>query len=146
MFVTDGIISILDIYATEEIAGDDMEGRCCAVGVAFSMIADSADEALAFHLHIDRRGHDELNAAEEGVDVNLLILRNGRFAQVQADASAESVEPGTVEGLAMIDVFVAAIVNRAADALAVFVDGQRALQPLVGVASVAVDNEMYSYI
>ena len=82
MFVTDGVISILDIYTTEEIAGDDVEGRGCAVDFAFGVIADTADEVLGFHLHIDRRGHDNLNAAEERVDVDFLILCNGRFAQV----------------------------------------------------------------
>ena len=131
---------ILDIHATEEIAGDDVEGGGYAVGVAFSMIADSADEALTFHLHIDCRGHDDLNAAAEGMDVNLLILCNGRFAQVQANASAESIKPGTMEGLAMIDVLIAAIVHRATDALAVFTNWEWSLQPLVGVATVAVDD------
>ena len=97
MFVTDGVILIHDINTTEEIAGDDVEGRGSTVDFAFGMIADATDEVLAFHLHIDRRGHDNLNAAEESVDVNFLILRNGRFAQVQADASTESIEPGTVE-------------------------------------------------
>ena len=58
------------------------------------------------------------------MDVNLLVLGDGRFAQVQADVSAESVEPGTVECLAMIDVFVATIVHQAADAPAVLADGQ----------------------
>ena len=82
MFVTDGVISILDIYATEEIAGDDMEGRCCAVGVAFSMISDSADEALAFYLYVDRRGHEEFDAAEKSVDVDLLVLSNHGLTQV----------------------------------------------------------------
>ena len=120
----DKAILILDIYATEEIAGNDVEGRYSAVGFAFGMIADAADEALAFHLNIDRRGNDNLNAAEESVDVNLLVLGDGRFAQVQTDASAESVEPGTVECLAMIDVFVATIVHQAADAPAVLADGQ----------------------
>ena len=114
---------ILDIYATEEIAGDDVEGGCRAVDFAFGMIADTANEALAFHLHIDRRGHEEFNTAEERVDVYLLVLRNGRFAQVQADASAESVETGTMESLAMIDILVAAMVHLAADALAVLADG-----------------------
>ena len=123
-----------------------MEGRGCAVDFAFGMIADTADEVLAFHLHIDRRGHENLNAAEESVDVDLLILFNGRFAQVQTDASAESIELGAVEGLAMIDVLVAAIVHRAADALAVLANGQRALQPLVGVATVTVHHEMNTCI
>ena len=137
---------ILAIYATEEIAGDDVEGGCRAVDFAFGMIADAANEALAFHLHIDRCGHDDLNAAEESMDVDFLILRNSRFAQVQADASGEGVEPGTVACLAMLDVFVASVVHRAADAPAVLTDGQRAPQPFVGVAAVAVHHEICSYI
>lgn len=91
------------------------------------MITYAADETLALHIHIDRRGHEELNASAEGADVYLLILGNNCLAKVQADASAESVETGSVEGLAMIDVLVAAIACRATYSLAVLADGQRAL-------------------
>ena len=140
------MISILDIHTTKEIAGNDVEGRGCAVGFAFRMIADTADETLAFHLNVDRRGYEELYAAEERVDVDFLILCNGRFAQVQADASAESIEPGTMKRLTMIDVFVSSIMHRATDALAVLADWQWPPQPLIGVSTIAVDNEMYSYI
>ena len=87
------------------------------------MIADTANEASAFYLYVDRRGHEEFDAATEGVDVNLLVLGNHGLTQVQSDATTESVEPGTVEDLAMIDVLVATIVNRTADTLAVLTDG-----------------------
>ena len=95
------------------------------------MIADAADEALAFYIHIDRRRHNEFDAATEGMDVDLLVLGDDGLAQVHSDATAESVETGTVEDLAVIDVFVATVVYRAADAFAVFTDRQRTLQPLI---------------
>ena len=110
------------------------------------MIADAADEASAFYINIDRRGHGEFDASAEGVDVDFLVLGNHSLAQVETETAAESIETGTVERLAMIDVLVAAIVHRAADALALLADGQRALQPLVGVATVAVYNKVYANI
>lgn len=51
-----------------------------------------------------------------------------------------------MECLAMIDILVTTIVNRAANTLSIFADGQRALQPLVWIATVAVDDQMYTYI
>ena len=101
--------SILDVYAAEEIAGDDVEGGGFRVGGMCGMIADAADEAAALYYDIDVGGHEELDAAAEGVDVNLLVLVDDGFAQVHADAATESVKAGTVECLAAIDVLVAAI-------------------------------------
>ena len=91
------------------------------------MITYATDEASAFYLHINRRGHNEFDAPTEGVDVDLLVLGDDGFAKIHADATAESIEAGTVEGLAMIDVLVATIVNRTADTLAVLTDRQRSL-------------------
>ena len=104
-----------------------MEGGGFRVGVACGMIADAADKAAAFYDNVDMGGHEEFDAATEGVDVDLLILSNHGLTQIQSDAAAESVEPGTVEGLAAIDVLVATIVNRTADTLAVLTDRQRSL-------------------
>ena len=130
-FVTNGMFLdewlILDIHATEEIAGNDVDSWGLRVGGMCGMITHTADEAAAFYLHIDRRGHEELDATTKGVNVDFLVLRNRCLAQVQSDAAAESVETGTMKGLAMIGVLVTAVVNRAADALAVLTDGQRAL-------------------
>lgn len=117
------IFSVLDIHATEEIAGYDVNSWNFRVGGMCDMITYATDEASAFYLHIDRRGYHELDAATEGVDVDLLILSNHGLTQVQSDATEESIEPSTVEGLAMIDVLVATIVNRTADTLAVLTDG-----------------------
>ena len=153
-FVTNGVIngkiwdewSILDIHAAEEIAGDDVEGGGFRVGVACGMLADAADETPALHFDVDVSGYEELDAAAEGVDVDLLVLGDDGLAQVHADAAAESIESGTVEGLAVIHVLVAAVVNRAADALAVLADGQRALEPLVWIAAVAVNDGLSSHV
>ena len=89
--------------------------------------------------HIGR--HKMLDAAAEGVDVYLLVLGDDSLAQVHADAAAEGVESGTVEGLATIDVLVAAVVHTTADALTVLAEGQRTLEPLVWVATVTVNND-----
>ena len=137
---------ILDIHATKEIAGDNMDGGGFRIGIACGMIADTANEAAALHFDIDVGGYEEFNAATEGVDVYLLILGNHSLAQVHADAAAEGIETGTVERLAAIDVLVTAIVNRTADALAVLADGQRTPEPLVWVATVAVNNQMNTHI
>ena len=153
-FVTNGVTNgkfcdewlILDIHAAEEIAGDDVEGRGFRVGGMCGMIADAADEAAALYYDIDVGGYEELDAAAEGVDVYFLVLVDDSLAQVHADAAAESVETGTVESLTMIDVLIATIVYRTADALAVLADGQWALQPLVWVTTVAIDNEAHTYI
>ena len=118
---------ILDIHATKEIAGDNVNGGSLRVGIACGMIADTADEAAALHFNVDVGGHKEFDATAEGMDVNLLILSNHSLAQVHADATAEGIETGTMERLTTINVLVATIVYRAADALAVLTNGQRTL-------------------
>ena len=105
------ILLILDIHAAEEIAGNDVDGWGLRVDSMCGMIAYTTYKALAFYLYVDRCGHEEFNAATEGMDVDFLVLRNHGLAQIQSDAATESVEPGTVEGFAMIDVLVATIVN-----------------------------------
>ena len=121
-----------------------MEGWCSGVGLGLSMIAYATDETMAFYIYIDHSGHEEFDTTTKGVDVDFLVFSNHGFAQIQSDAAAENIEAGTVEGLTVIDVLVAAVMNRAADALAVFTDGQRTLQPLVRIAAVTVDNKMYT--
>ena len=88
-----------------------MDGWGLRVDSMCGMIAYTTYKALAFYLYVDRCGHEEFNAAKKGMDVDLLILSNHGLTQVQSDATEESVEPSTVEGLAMIDVLVATIVN-----------------------------------
>lgn len=112
------------MHATEEIAGNDVDGWGFRVGGMCGMIADTAEEALAFYLDVNRRGHKEFDAAKKGVDINLLVLSDHGLTQIQSDAAAEGIETGTVERLAAIDVLVAAIVNRTTDTLAVLTDGE----------------------
>ena len=137
---------ILDIHATEEITGDNMDGWNFWFGSMCGMVAYAADEAAAFYHNVDMGGYEELDAAAEGVDINLLVFSDNGLAQVHADAAAEGIKTGTVEGLAAIDVLVAAIMYRAADALAVLADGQWSLEPLVWVATIAVDDQMNTHI
>ena len=137
---------ILDVHASEEIAGDDVDGGSFRVGGMCGMVANAADEAAALHYDIDISGHEELDAAAEGVDVDFLVLGDDSLTQVHTDAAAEGIETGTVERLAAIHVLVAAVMNRAADALSILAYRQRALKPLVGVATVAVDNQIHTHI
>ena len=123
-----------------------MDGGSFRVGGMGRTIANTTNEAAAFYYDVDMGGHEELNAAAEGVDINLLVLGDDGLTQVHADAAAEGIKTGTVEGLAAIDVLVAAVVNRAADALAVLADGQWALEPLVGVATVAVNDQIHTHV
>ena len=131
---------ILDIHATKEIAGDNMDGGGFRIGIARGMIADTANEAAALHSDIDVGGYEEFNAATEGVDVYLLILGNHSLAQVHADAAAEGIKSGTVKRLTAIDILVATVMHATADAFAVLADGQRTLQPLVWISAIAVYN------
>ena len=123
-----------------------MNGWSFLVSGMYGMITDTADETSALHLDIDVSGYKQLDTATERVDVNLLVLCDDSLAQIHSDAAAEGVEAGTVERLAAIHVLVTAVMNRTADSLSVLVNGQWALKPLVGVATVAVDNQVYTYI
>ena len=114
---------ILDINAAKEIAGDNVNGGSLRVGIACGMITDTADETTALHFNVDMGGYVELDATTEGVDVNLLVLCDDSLTQIHSDAAAEGVEAGTVELLAAIHVLVTAVMNRAADALAVLSNG-----------------------
>ena len=137
---------ILDIHATQEVVGNDVETVGILVCASRSMVAYTAYEAAAHDDNVHRLGHKELDAATEGVDLYLLIFGNGGISQVHTDSATESVETGTMERLATIDILVAAVAHAATDTLAVFTDGQRTLQPLVRVATIAVDNQPHTYI
>ena len=84
------------------------------------MVANPTDEAAALDHDVHRWRHDEFYATTESMDFNLLILCNSSISQIHSDASAESVETGTVEHFTTIDVLIAAIVHATTDALAVF--------------------------
>ena len=79
------------------------------------------------------------------MDFDLLILCNSGISQIHTDAAAESVETGTVERRATIDVLIAAVMYAATDALAVFINRQRTLKPLVRVTTIALDNKVHAY-
>ena len=110
------------------------------------MVADTANEVTTLDYDVHRLRYKEFYAAEESVDLYLLILCNGCIPQVHSDASTESIETGTVEWLATIDVLVTAVMYATTDALAVFTNRQRTLQPKVGVTTIAVNNKVHAYI
>ena len=100
-----------------------MDGGSFRVGGMGGTIANTTNEAAAFYYDVDMGGHEEFNAAAEGVDIDFFVLGNRGLAQIHTYATAESIEPGTMEGLAAIDILIAAIVYRTADTLAVLTDG-----------------------
>ena len=104
------------------------------------MVADTANEVATLDYDVHRLRYKEFHTAEESVDLYLFILCNGCISQVHSNTSEECIEPGTVEWLATIDVLIAAVVHATTDALAVFTNRQRTLQPLVGVTTITVDN------
>ena len=121
-------------------AGDILACDSC------SMVADTANEAAALYYDVHRLRYKEFYAAAEGVDLYLLILCNGSIPQVHTDTTTESIEMGSVKRLTTIDVLIATVVYAAADALTVLTNRQRALQPLVRIATIAVDNKAHAYI
>ena len=137
---------ILDIHAAEEIAGDNVNGGSLRVGIACGMIADTADKAAAFYDNVDMGGHEEFDAATEGVDVDFLVLSDNSLAQIHADAATEGIKSGTVKRLTAIDILVATVMHATADAFAVLADGQRTLQPLVWVTAITVDNSSCAHV
>ena len=137
---------ILDIHTAQEVVGYDVQAVGILVCDSCSMVAYAADETAALDHDVHRLRHKEFHAATEGMDFDLLILCDGRIPQVHADTATESIETCSVERLTMIDVLIAAVVHAATNALAVFTNRQRTLQPLVGVATIAVDDETYAYI
>ena len=110
------------------------------------MVANTANKTATFDNDVNRLRHKEFHTATEGMYLYLLILSIGGISQVHSDTAAESIETGTVERLATIDVLITAIVNATADALTVFTNRQRTLEPLVRVATIAVDNKDYAYV
>ena len=88
-----------------------MDGWGLQIGCMYGMISDTTDEAAALHLDIDMSGHKQLDAATERMDVDLLIFCDDSLAQIHSDAAAESIETGTMERLAAIDVLVTAVVH-----------------------------------
>ena len=120
-----------------------MQTGRAVLDVAVRLIAHAADETAALRLDIQRIGHYQFYATHEGVDVYLLILCDDSLAQVQAESPAESVKSGSVERLTFIYIFIATVVNRTADALALFRRWNRSLQPLAWVATITVDYKMY---
>ena len=110
------------------------------------MIAYTANETATLDHNTHCLRYKEFDAATEGMNLYFLILRNCSIPQIHADASAESIQMGAVEGLATINILIATIVYAAIDTLTVFTDGQCTLQPLIRVAAVAVDEKTHSYI
>ena len=110
------------------------------------MVADTANEVATLDYDVHCLRYNEFYAAEESVDLYLFILCNGCIPQIHTNTSEESIEAGSVEWLATIDVLIATIVHAATDAFAVFTNRQRTLQPLVRVMAITVDNKVYAYI
>lgn len=104
------------------------------------MVAYTTNETAALDDDVHRLRHNEFYATTKGMNLYFFILCNRSLSHVHTNTTTESVETGTMKYFATIDVLVTTIVNATADALAVFTDRQRALQPLVWVATIAIHN------
>ena len=104
------------------------------------MVADTANKTTALDDNVHSLRYNKFHPATEGMDLYLLILCNSGISQIHTDTATKSVETCTVERLATIDVLVTAVMYAATDALAVFTNRQRTLEPLVWVAAITVDN------
>ena len=87
------------------------------------MIAYTANETATLDYDVHRLRHKEFYAATECMDLDFFILSDGCIAQIHTDTSTASIETGTVERFATIDVLIATIAHTAADALTVFTNG-----------------------
>ena len=132
--------------SAEEIACHHVQGLSVIFYSFVGLVADAADEAAALHHHVDALRHVNLNAAEEGVDVDFLVFGDDSLAKVQFYASESGVELGAVEGLAVIGVLVAAVFSATADALAVLAHRHRTVEPLVAVVLEAINNNVATEI
>ena len=101
--------------------------RCISYFTSGGLVTNTTNEAAAFYDYVDRGGNIKLNATQESMDVYLLVLGNGCFAQVQTQTTAEGIKPGTVERLTMKYILVAAVTNSTADALTVLIEWDGAL-------------------
>ena len=76
------------------------------------------------------------------MDVNLFILSDDGIAEVETDSAAEDLEVGPVEGLAVVDILVAAEACLADDALAFLGGGHGALQEILVLVLPATEDEV----
>ena len=100
-----------------------MEARGARSGVVGGMVADAAYDTASLRHNVDCRGDVQLHATHKGVDVYRLIFGDDSIAEVESDATETGIELGTVEGFAMVDVFVAAISGGAANPFALLGGG-----------------------
>ena len=91
------------------------------------MVADTANKTTALDDDVHSLRYNKFHTATEGMDLYLLILCNSGISQIHTDTATKSIETGSVEHLATIDILITAVVNTTADALAVFTNRQRTL-------------------
>ena len=137
---------MLDAHAAQKVAGSDMEGVGILVGALLGLVTRAADETVALHYHIDVGGNEQFHSTQEGVDVDLLVLADGCLAQIQPQAAAEGVQPGSAERFTPEDVTIGTKIDRTMHALAVFAQRQGALQPLRWVVAEVVYQQFNTYI
>ncbi len=85
---------------------------------------------MTLHNDIDIGGDQQLDSAQKGVDIHLLVLGDDGFTQVQAQPAAEGVKPRSMEHLALIAVGVSTKAHSTTDALAILSLGNWSLEPL----------------
>ena len=138
------ILMFLIFYAnsSHEDAGRDVECLHLLAAALTGLVLHATTETAAVHHHIHVRRNDNLNTAAVGVDVDSLVFGDDGFTEVEPDSTAEKVEAGTVERLAMIDIFVAPVAGTADDALALVAAGHGTLQKAFVFVLMVMENEV----
>ena len=131
----------LDIHPAQHVAGYNVQRVGIGDALFGRSITHATQEAAALDHHIDIVGYIDLYAAQIGVDVNLLISADNGLSQVKAQTTTEGIETGTTEWLALIDILVSPVADRAMEPLTLFANRQWALEPLARIATVAIDDE-----
>ena len=114
--------------------------------ISVCLIPHTTNEASALDHYVHCGRNIKLHAAQEGVDVDLLVLGDDSLAQIHADAAAEGIQPGSLERLSLIHIFVGTEVNRTVDAFSLVTDRQGASKPLVTVTHKTFEQQFYAYI
>ena len=112
------------INAAQKVVGNDVQTGNVLTDHARCMVADTANETAALDYDVHRLRHKKFYAATKGMNLYLLIFGNGGISQIHTDTATKSIETGTMEHFATIDVLITAVVNAATDALTIFTNGQ----------------------
>ncbi len=109
---------------------------------ATCLVAHTTYETAAFHYNIDIFWYKQLHSTDEIANLYLFVLGDDSLAEVQQNSTAMGSEESSAEHLAVIHIFVATELGIAYDALAVFIDWDWTLQPLLAPVFVSSEKDI----